>query len=512
MSSDSASSEVDAAIWRALAGSHVQIPNRNSSVYYFPQGHLEHYSNSASPTPTASPTDTATAITTATQTLKRPFFPCQVISVGFHCNLISDQAFVRILLQPAANQCGSRINIANDFVENDVVSFSKVLTPSDANNGGGFSVPRFCADSIFPRLNFAADPPVQNLIMKDTHNNAWEFRHIYRGTPRRHLLTTGWSRFVNAKRLVSGDSVVFMRKRSTSELFIGVRRGARFGGANGWDSESGTEAAIKAMENAGRGYAFEVIYYPRAGLPDFVVSTEKVDNAMKIYWSPGMQVRMPLETDDFSRITWFSGIISVVGPPVSGPWSGSPWRMLQVTWEEPVLESMNRVSPWQVERFRSREVIPASPPPLFPPFKRLRAQEMMMPPNGTGVVFGSTSRHPNSGALINYPSSSSPVNCFKSLSELLNTNAGPHLRTVSTVLNIGTSRSENLSPCGQGSVHLADQQNGHRLMSSIQLFGKTIQTNEPVEGGGGSKSNASCREDELYKETNVLNNQPSPSV
>ncbi|BFG31851.1 hypothetical protein CerSpe_181250 [Prunus speciosa] len=35
-----------------------------------------------------------------------------------------------------------------------VVSFAKILTPSDANNGGGFSVPRFCADSIFPALNY----------------------------------------------------------------------------------------------------------------------------------------------------------------------------------------------------------------------------------------------------------------------------------------------------------------------------------------------------------------------
>lgn len=31
------------------------------------------------------------------------------------------------------------------------------------------------------------------------------------GQPRRHLLTTGWSVFVSAKRLQAGDSVLFIR-------------------------------------------------------------------------------------------------------------------------------------------------------------------------------------------------------------------------------------------------------------------------------------------------------------
>jgi B3 DNA binding domain len=31
------------------------------------------------------------------------------------------------------------------------------------------------------------------------------------GQPRRHLLTTGWSVFVSAKRLVAGDAFIFLR-------------------------------------------------------------------------------------------------------------------------------------------------------------------------------------------------------------------------------------------------------------------------------------------------------------
>lgn len=38
----------------------------------------------------------------------------------------------------------------------------------------------------------------------------------FAGQPKRHLLTTGWSVFVSAKRLVTGDSVIFIRFYSSS--------------------------------------------------------------------------------------------------------------------------------------------------------------------------------------------------------------------------------------------------------------------------------------------------------
>ncbi|KAL4315192.1 hypothetical protein AHAS_Ahas15G0160500 [Arachis hypogaea] len=89
-------------------------------------------------------------------------------------------------------------------------SFAKTLTQSDANNGGGFSVPRYCAVTIFPRLDYSTEPPIQTIIAKDVYGQCWKFRHIYKGTPRRYLLTTGWSNFVNHKKLIAGDSIVFL--------------------------------------------------------------------------------------------------------------------------------------------------------------------------------------------------------------------------------------------------------------------------------------------------------------
>lgn len=34
--------------------------------------------------------------------------------------------------------------------------------------------------------------------------------NVFAGQPKRHLLTTGWSVFVSAKRLVAGDAVLFI--------------------------------------------------------------------------------------------------------------------------------------------------------------------------------------------------------------------------------------------------------------------------------------------------------------
>ncbi|KAK6114785.1 hypothetical protein DH2020_007054 [Rehmannia glutinosa] len=225
--SSSAAPVVEAAVWYSVAGATVQIPPANSYVYYFPEGHLEqhHY-------PPAAET-AGTAVENLNINVDRPIFPCRVLSSDLLYNPHSDQAYAKILLQPSYTTTGDHHPNKDKSVvsESDVVWHAKILTASDANNGGGFSVPRCCADSVFPRLDFAADPPLQTLRIRDGHGGAWEFRHIYRGTPRRHLLTTGWSKFVNAGAHRRGRPLVFMRKKSSNELFIGIRRAnGKFGG------------------------------------------------------------------------------------------------------------------------------------------------------------------------------------------------------------------------------------------------------------------------------------------
>lgn len=349
---------LDSQLWHACAGSMVQMPPVNSKVFYFPQGHAEHASGS---------------VDFRTCPRLPPYIPCRVSGVKFMADPESDEVFAKIQLVPLR---GNEVEFDDGVSgmngsdnQEKPASFAKTLTQSDANNGGGFSVPRYCAETIFPRLDYNADPPVQTILAKDVHGVTWKFRHIYRGTPRRHLLTTGWSTFVNHKKLIAGDSIVFLRAEN-GDLCVGIRRAKRgIGGgpesSSGWNPGGGNsmipygglsaflrEDEIKLMRNgngslmgrgkvkaesvveaatlAANGRPFEVIYYPRASTPEFCVKASLVKAALRLRWCSGMRFKMPFETEDSSRISWFMGTISSV--QVADPilWPDSPWRLLQV--------------------------------------------------------------------------------------------------------------------------------------------------------------------------------------
>ncbi|KAJ4805683.1 Auxin response factor [Rhynchospora pubera] len=383
---------LDPQLWHACAGSMVQMPSLNSKVYYFPQGHLEHFSVTAphEVVPMSPPCRNIP-----------PLILCHVSSIKYLADPNTDEVYAKIGLVPVgANESDMETGQNSPQPEPEKpASFAKTLTQSDANNGGGFSVPRYCAETIFPRLDYTADPPVQTVLAKDVHGTVWKFRHIYRGTPRRHLLTTGWSTFVNHKKLVAGDSIVFLRA-DNGDLCVGIRRakrgiGAGFGTgeSTGWGyggfsmflreddgihskhnllpnknskSRIHVESVLEAARLAAEGRPFEVVYYPRASTPEFFVRAGLVRSSMCTRWGPGMRFKMAFETEDSSRISWFMGTVS--GVQVADPinWPNSPWRLLQVTWDEPdLLQNVKRVSPWLVElvsNIPSIHLAPFSPP------------------------------------------------------------------------------------------------------------------------------------------------------
>lgn len=361
---------VDSQLWHACAGGMVQMPAVHSKVYYFPQGHAEH---------AVGPVEFAQ--------LRIPAFVlCRVSAVKFLADPETDEVFAKIRLIPIKpndpNYCnedeeyddidGIGLTMGGNDSREKPASFAKTLTQSDANNGGGFSVPRYCAETIFPKLDYSADPPVQTVLAKDLHGEMWKFRHIYRGTPRRHLLTTGWSTFVNQKKLVAGDSIVFMRAEN-GDLCVGIRRAKRVGldAPSGWNAPGGhcmptyetyslflrederrlckgngnmscsaimsgkgrvgPESVSEAARLAASGQPFEVVYYPRASTPEFCVKAAAVRAAMSINWCPGMRFKMAFETEDSSRISWFMGTVSAAQIADHIKWPNSPWRLLQVS-------------------------------------------------------------------------------------------------------------------------------------------------------------------------------------
>ncbi|KAF2318526.1 hypothetical protein GH714_008639 [Hevea brasiliensis] len=414
---------LDSQLWHACAGGMVQMPSVSSKVYYFPQGHAEHAQGNVDFGHCKIPA----------------MIPCKVSAIKYLADPETDEVFAKIRLIPLSDrdvvfmEDGSDDGLFDGTASQEKpASFAKTLTQSDANNGGGFSVPRYCAETIFPRLDYSAEPPVQTILAKDVHGETWKFRHIYRGTPRRHLLTTGWSNFVNQKKLVAGDSIVFLRAEN-GDLCVGIRRAKRgIGGGNeclsGWNSFGGysgflredesklmrrngngdmkgkvrADSVIQAATLAANGQPFDVVYYPRASAPEFCVRASAVKAAMRIQWCLGMRFKMAFETEDSSRISWFMGTISFVQIADRIRWPNSPWRLLQVAWDEPdLLQNVKRVSPWLVELVSN---MPASHlSPFSPPMKKLRIPQ---PPD-----FSLIGQLPVPSFTSNPLSSNSPLCC-----------------------------------------------------------------------------------------------------
>ncbi|RWW38515.1 hypothetical protein BHE74_00056262 [Ensete ventricosum] len=358
---------LDSELWHACAGGTVQMPAVDSKVYYFPQGHEEH---------------AQVVMDFGTSRRIPPVILCQVTALDFMADQETDEVFAKIHmvpLSPDETDLGEDDRLGLGMKQEKPPCFAKTLTQSDANNGGGFSVPRYCAETIFPRLDYSADPPVQTVLAKDVHGEIWKFRHIYRGTPRRHLLTTGWSTFVNQKKLVAGDLILFLRTKD-GELCVGIRRAKRGGIGGGPDIPSGwnplngnyasnyggfsaflreeeskstrgngnggsfssgggtriggrvrADSVIEAATLAANGQPFEVMYYPRASSPGFFVNAASVKAALRIQWCPAMRFKMEFETEDSTKVSWFMGTISSVQVADPIRWPGSPWKLLQVS-------------------------------------------------------------------------------------------------------------------------------------------------------------------------------------
>ncbi|KAF7100991.1 hypothetical protein CFC21_102403 [Triticum aestivum] len=300
-------SKVNQELWYACAGPLVALPPPGSLVVYFPQGHSEQVA--------ASMRKDADA-----QIPSYPNLPSKLIcilhSVTMQSDPDTDEVYARMTLQPVSN-CDKEILLASELAlkqnKPQTEFFCKTLTASDTSTHGGFSVPRRAAERIFPRLDFSLQPPAQELQARDLHDTIWTFRHIFRGQPKRHLLTTGWSLFISGKRLLAGDSVLFIRD-AKQQLLLGIRR------AN------------------------------RASPSEFVIPFAKYQKA--VYGnqlSLGMRFRMMFETEE-SGTRRYMGTITGISDLDPVRWKNSQWRNIQVAWDEAApSERRTRVSLWDIE-------------------------------------------------------------------------------------------------------------------------------------------------------------------
>ncbi|EOY14976.1 Transcriptional factor B3 family protein / auxin-responsive factor AUX/IAA-related [Theobroma cacao] len=343
-------------LWHACAGPLVSLPQVGSLVYYFPQGHSEQVAVSTKRMATS-------------QIPNYPNLPsqlmCQVHNVTLHADRDTDEIYAQMSLQPVNSE--KDVFPIPDFglksSKHPNEFFCKTLTASDTSTHGGFSVPRRAAEKLFPPLDYTMQPPTQELVVRDLHDNTWTFRHIYRGQPKRHLLTTGWSLFVGSKRLRAGDSVLFIRDEK-SQLMVGVRRANRQQTTLPSSVLSADSMHIGVLAAAAHAAAnrspFTIFYNPRACPSEFVIPLAKYRKSVYgTQVSVGMRFGMMFETDESGKRRYMGTLVGI-GDLDPLRWPGSKWRNLQVEWDEPGCnDKPNRVSAWEIETPESLFIFPS---------------------------------------------------------------------------------------------------------------------------------------------------------
>ncbi|KVH89009.1 auxin response factor 11-like [Cynara cardunculus var. scolymus] len=283
--------EVQKELFMACAGPFVNVPVQGERVFYFPQGHIEQFQEEDS----------------ANQKLIRQQF--------------------------------SKLDLPNKMLCRVVDSSLKV----DHETDEVYAIIKLCPS----QEDYSQPQPTQELIAKDFHGRAWSFTHVYRGRPRRHVITHGWKKFVRQKGLVAGDALIFARGPN-NELRIGIRRLVQRIPVI-LSNESQIQVLASTSQALYKNKEFVVYYNPRA-FP-FLVGLQKYLKADAYNFSSGMNVIMRLKGGKNAE-NEKRGVI-VEQTTISAEWPTSEWRSIKVQWNIPSRRSLiqmpERVSAWQLE-------------------------------------------------------------------------------------------------------------------------------------------------------------------
>ncbi|XWS76863.1 hypothetical protein CRYUN_Cryun01aG0214500 [Craigia yunnanensis] len=476
-------------LWKLCAGPLVEIPRVHERVFYFPQGHMEQLE----------------ASTNQELNHQAPLFnlPSKILCRVLHVQLLAeretDEVYAQITLQPEADQSEptSPDPCPTEAPKRTVHSFCKILTASDTSTHGGFSVLRKHATECLPPLDMIQATPTQELAAKDLHGNEWRFKHIFRGQPRRHLLTTGWSTFATSKRLVAGDAFVFLRG-DNGELRVGVRRLACQQStmpSSVISSQSMHLGVLATAAHAVTTHTLFVVYYkPRTS--QFIIGVNKYLEAINNGFSVGMRFKMGFEGED-SPEKRFTGTIVGVGD-ISPHWSESKWRSLKIQWDEPAtIQRPERVSPWEIEPF----VASASINLVHPAVKSKRPRPVDIPAseittNSAGAAFwcrGSTQSHQLTqvGSTPEVQSSESqvmwPMRRKEIDNSLINSSGGYNSRTPKNAWPPHVNVSLNLFPDS-----MDDNSKTGTPQTVLTGYAKGL-VHDQVEKGKESETSMGCR-------------------
>ncbi|CAN6173665.1 unnamed protein product [Urochloa humidicola] len=339
-------------LWRACAGPLAAVPRVGDLVFYLPQGHIEQVEES-----TLLPIDISM--------FQMPSkLLCRVHNVELKAEMGTDVVYAQIMLRPEKNQDAaekpSRGFAAAATPSPAVRSFCKTLNSSETSSRSVLSVGRRHANECFPPLDMSQSHPTQELVAKDLHGMEWRFRHIFRERPRRrHFLQSGWNVFVSSKRLVAGDTFVFLRGEN-GELRVGIKRAMAHLSNIQTPTIISTQSMHLGILAAARhalvsNLVFAVHYKPSVSTSGFIIQYDQYMESVNKKYSVGMRFSMKFEGENAS-VQRFTG--TIVGCENIDPvWPDSSWRHCKVQWDEPsTIPRPDRVSPWNIEPASSTPV------------------------------------------------------------------------------------------------------------------------------------------------------------
>ncbi|KAE8717273.1 dihydrofolate reductase-like isoform X1 [Hibiscus syriacus] len=326
---------LDSQLWHACAGGMVRMPSVNAKVFYFPQGHSEHASST---------------VDFGHCSRIPAYILCRVAAVKFMADTETDEVFVKIKLTPVNGNDPDFEDDGTGYIKGNETrkpaSFAKTLTHRMLTMGG-FSVPRYCAETIFPRLDYSADPPVQTIWPRMSMVKPGSIRR-QEGISGGPESSSGWNTTAANCMIPYGGFSPFLREDESKLMRNGSNNGVSSNGNLMGKKRLGLNTLSKLQH-----------LLPTA-------------NNLRSFTTRG---EYPRVLQDSSRISWFMGTISSVHVADPLRWPDSPWRLLQFRIvgyvDEPdLLQNVKRVSPWLVELVSNMPAIHLSP--FSPPRKKLK--------------------------------------------------------------------------------------------------------------------------------------------
>ncbi|KAG2276955.1 hypothetical protein Bca52824_059510 [Brassica carinata] len=367
-------------LWKLCAGPLFDTPKIGDKIYYFPQGHIEQAIFFLSYFKFLYHSTYLVASMDDELCQLKPIFDipskicCNVFSIKLKVETNTNEIYAEVSLLPDTSDVEIPIPKTENNIQN-INYFTKVLSASDTSTNGGFVLYKRHAIECLPLLDVSQLTPSQEIIAKDIHGHEWSFKHTLRGdhsifhfkiceylsliyilftknqlgTPKRHLFTSGWNEFAKGKKLVAGDSFVFLRGEN-GESRVGISKAAHQQRniptsliSKQSMHHSVVATALNAIENK---CMFVVFYKPRSS--QFIVNFDKFVDRVNNKFNIGSKFSMKFEGKDLNEIRYNGTVVGV--RDFSDHWKDSEWRSLEVQWDEAAtIPRPDKVSPWEIE-------------------------------------------------------------------------------------------------------------------------------------------------------------------